>query len=61
MCSSSPLCAQHTSKVHPHDLEFGQNKLQGHANFGLPTGAYAPAPTKFLKSHEKSPVLPERG
>ncbi|GAX72902.1 hypothetical protein CEUSTIGMA_g357.t1 [Chlamydomonas eustigma] len=47
------------SKVHPHDLEFGQTKLQGHANFGLPNGANAVSPSKFLKSHEKSPVLPE--
>ncbi|GAX83724.1 hypothetical protein CEUSTIGMA_g11149.t1 [Chlamydomonas eustigma] len=47
------------SKVHPHDLEFGQSKLQGHANFGLPNGANSPMTTKFLKSHEKSPVLPE--
>lgn len=51
---------QFPSKVHPKDMEFGQGSLKGHANFGLPNGTNANATTRFLKSHEKAPVLPER-
>ena len=41
-------------------MEFGQGSLKGHANFGLPNGTNANSTTRFLKSHEKAPVLPER-
>ena len=51
---------QFPSKVHPHDFEFGQSAKKAHADFGLPNGANSPSTSRFLKSHEKSPVLPER-
>lgn len=49
----------HSGKTHPGDFVFGQNKLKGHASFGLPNGMNAVPPTKFTRKHEKEPILPE--
>jgi len=51
---------QFTGQVDPKTFEFGQDKAQLHATFGLPNGFNAQPPNQFLRSYERSPVLPER-
>ncbi len=55
-----PTAPQFPGRVHPADLDFGQTKLKGHATFGMPNGMNAVPTTKFTRSHEKEPILPER-
>lgn len=60
MLPPMPALLQFVGKVDPKVFEFGQNKSQLHATFGLPNGFNAQPPTQFLRSYEKSPVLPDR-
>ena len=51
---------QHPGGIDARQFNMGVKSSRLHATFGLPGGQLAEPPAKFLKSHQKEPLLPAR-
>ncbi|KAK9833744.1 hypothetical protein WJX74_004757 [Apatococcus lobatus] len=53
--------SKHPGTINARQFVMGVKQAREHATFGLPGGQLAEPPAKFLKSHQKEPLLPTPG
>ena len=60
LLTTAASSVQHPGVIDARQFNMGVKSSRLHATFGLPGGQLAEPPAKFLKSHQKEPLLPTR-